>query len=64
MVDPTRAPHVVRDLEGVRLLAGGSGEIDKKHDDALTHLSDALGYYVHYEYPLPAGGSKFVHLKM
>jgi hypothetical protein len=26
MVDPVKAPHVVKDFEGVRLLEGGSGE--------------------------------------
>lgn len=52
MVDPVKAPHVVRDLEGVRLLEGGSGELDKKHDPELTHLGDGLGYYVVYEFPV------------
>lgn len=52
MVDPTHAPHVVRDLEGVRTLKGGSGEIDKKIDLRLTHISDALGYYIDYRFPL------------
>jgi hypothetical protein len=42
MVDPIRAQHVVRDLEGVALLAGGSGELDKKSNSALSHISDAL----------------------
>ena len=50
-VDPARAPHVVADLEGVQLLAGGSGEIDKRADPQLTHISDALGYYIAYEFP-------------
>lgn len=52
MVDKGAAPHVVKDLEGVRLLEGGSGEIDKKHDPKLTHLSDSLGYYVVREFPI------------
>ena len=52
MVDPAKAPNVVRDFEGVRLLAGGSGEIDKKIDDRLTHLSDAVGYYIVKEFPV------------
>jgi hypothetical protein len=52
MVDPTHAPHVVRDFEGVRTLKGGSGEIDKKVDPKLTHISDGLGYYVEYRFPL------------
>jgi hypothetical protein len=54
-VDPKRAPHVVEDLEGVRLLKGGSGEIDKKADPELTHLSDGAGYYVEREHPARAG---------
>lgn len=52
MVDPARAPNVVKDLEGVRTLAGGSGEIDKKATPALTHISDGLGYYVEAEFPV------------
>jgi hypothetical protein len=52
MVDPASAPHVVKDLEGVRLLEGGSGEIDKKADPMLTHIADAVGYYVAKEFPI------------
>ncbi len=52
MVDAKAAPHVVRDLEGVCVLKGGSGEIDKKATPDLTHISDALGYYVVGEFPL------------
>ena len=52
MVDPTACPNLVRDFEGVRLLAGGSGEIDKKHDDRLTHITDAAGYYIVAEFPV------------
>jgi hypothetical protein len=52
MVDPQRAPNVVRDLEGVRLLKGGSGEIDKRADPALSHISDAAGYYLVREFPI------------
>lgn len=52
MVDPAKAPNVVRDLEGVRLLAGGGGEIDKKIDKKLTHISDGLGYYIAKEFPI------------
>lgn len=51
MVDPRHAPNVVRDLEGVTVLPGGSGEIDKKKDAKLTHLTDALGYYVEHRFP-------------
>jgi hypothetical protein len=52
MVDPQKASNVIRDLEGVRLLKGGSGEIDKRADPALSHISDALGYYVAKEFPI------------
>ena len=52
MVDPAAAPNVVRDFEGVRLLAGGSGEIDKRADPKLSHLTDAIGYYIHSEFPV------------
>lgn len=54
MVDHRQAPHLKTDLEGVRLIEGGSGEIDKDADPELTHPSDALGYYV--ERRFPAGG--------
>lgn len=50
-VDPSKAPHVVKDLEGVTVLEGGSGEIDKKADPSLTHISDALGYKVEVDHP-------------
>lgn len=52
MVDPGKAPFVVKDLEGVPLLEGGSGEIDKNADPNLTHLSDAIGYRVWHKYPV------------
>jgi len=52
VVDPGKAPHVVKDFEGVRLIVGGTGDIDKKADPKLTHLSDAVGYYIHREYPV------------
>lgn len=52
MVDGAAAPMTVKDFEGVRLLEGGSGELDKKHDPKLTHLTDAVGYYIAKEYPV------------
>lgn len=52
MVDPHAAPHVVRDLEGVTTLKGGSGEIDKKKNPTLTHITDALGYYIDFRFPV------------
>lgn len=52
MVDPANAPHTQKDFEGVRLLVGGAGEIDKKADPGLSHLSDAIGYYIARNFPL------------
>jgi len=52
MLDPVRAPHTLIDFEGVTVVKGGSGEIDKKGNPKLTHLSDALGYYIFKEYPV------------
>jgi hypothetical protein len=54
MVDAAKARNLVKDLDGVRLLAGGSGEIDKRADERLSHLSDALGYYLAAEFPVTA----------
>jgi len=56
-VDPEHAPRVVRDLEGVRVLEGGSGEIDKKSTPQLTHISDALGYYLDFRFPTARAGA-------
>lgn len=50
MVDVRKAPKTAADLDGVRVVEGGSGEIDKNYDKRLTHLSDALGYYTAYEF--------------
>lgn len=54
-IDGKYAPHVVEDFEGVRILEGSAGEIDKKSTPKLTHLSDGIGYYVHYKYPVRKG---------
>lgn len=53
MVDEN-CPNVIKDFEGVVLLQGGSGEIDKRADPKLTHLSDSIGYYIVYEFPVQA----------
>jgi len=52
LVDADKCPHVVRDFEGTRLLEGGSGEIDKKADPNLSHLTDGIGYYIAYRFPV------------
>lgn len=62
MVDAKRAPHVVKDFEGVTTLEGGSGEIDKKKSPELTHLSDSVGYYVEHEFPVTGPGMRKVDI--
>ncbi len=57
LVNPVKAPAVVKDFEGVRCVEGGSGEIDKESDKKLTHISDALGYYIHYKFPVITGAA-------
>ena len=52
MIDRERAPNTVKDLEGTRILEGGSGELDKKATPELTHLTDGLGYYIVYRFPI------------
>lgn len=52
LVDPVRALHVVKDLDGVVLLKGGSGELDKNATPKLTHISDGLGYYIAKKFPV------------
>lgn len=57
LIDPSKAPHVVKDLEQVTVLEGTAGEIDKDRNPELTHISDALGYYVSERFPLRAGAT-------
>jgi hypothetical protein len=49
-VDVQAAPMINRDFDGVRMIEGGSGEIDKHTDKRLTHLSDAIGYYLYFRF--------------
>ncbi len=51
LVDPVKAPHTADDLDSVICLEGTNGEIDKDHDSNLTHLSDAIGYYMLETHP-------------
>lgn len=56
MVDLGKAPFTVKDFDGVTLLEGGSGEIDKKANTKLTHLTDGIGYYIESEFPVQGPG--------
>jgi len=51
MVDP-KCKHVIKDFEGVVILEGSAGEIDKKKTPMLTHLTDAIGYYTAARFPI------------
>jgi hypothetical protein len=56
-----RCKHTIKDFEGVA--SKDTGEIDKKSDPTLTHLTDAVGYYVAYEFPIrrtAVGSSKIL----
>jgi hypothetical protein len=64
LIDPVGAPKTVKDLEGVRVVEGGSGEIDKRSDPMLTHLTDALGYYVEYEFPTTPKEDRIIQIRM
>ncbi|NJO82880.1 MAG: hypothetical protein HC828_08705 [Blastochloris sp.] len=52
LVDPVNASHVIDDLDGVTVIEGTAGELDKDIDKSLTHISDALGYYLYDKYPV------------
>lgn len=51
LVSPT-CKRMIKDFEGVAILEGTAGDIDKKSDLALTHISDAIGYYTVAKFPL------------
>lgn len=52
LFDGEHCPMLIKDFEGTRVVEGSAGEIDKKSDPMLTHMTDAVGYYVHKEYPV------------
>lgn len=56
MVVSHKCKHLIEDLEGVRFLEGGAGEIDKFSSPMLTHISDALGYYIEKRFPVEGQG--------
>lgn len=55
-LDPDRAPQLSMDLEGVTLLEGGSGEVNKKADPARSHWADGVGYYIAARFPIRGRG--------
>jgi hypothetical protein len=51
LIDP-KCLHTIVDFDGVTCTDDGSGDIDKGADPQLTHLSDAIGYYVAEAHPV------------
>ena len=54
LVDP-RCQRTIEDFNGVRNKKDGSGEIDKKADPHLSHLTDGVGYYIAKRFPIAKG---------
>jgi hypothetical protein len=48
-IDPS-CQYLIQDLEQV--IFDKNGDLDKKTNEMLTHMSDALGYWVHKEWPV------------
>lgn len=49
VIDGKDCPNMIRDLQGVA--ANDAGEIVKEKDSPLTHISDAVGYYIAEKFP-------------
>ncbi|MBI5560565.1 MAG: hypothetical protein HY883_04765 [Deltaproteobacteria bacterium] len=54
LVHHPRCRYLRRDFESVAWVEGG-GDLDKS-DREKTHATDALGYFIEYEFPLAAAG--------
>lgn len=59
-IDPS-CTHLVADLE--RVIYAANGDVDQKSDPALTHISDALGYWLHREWPAVKRSSPTLAIK-
>ncbi len=59
-VDPS-CSHLIRDFEGV--VAAEDGRIEKSKDGNLTHISDAIGYYIIRLFPLERRGVQQIKRK-
>jgi len=55
MIDTHACPMLTKDFDGVRILKGSAGELDKKSDKTLTHISDAIGYKFAQDFPVDGG---------
>ena len=50
VVDP-KCKHLIKDFEQVAVKEG-TREINKTDNPNLTHMSDAIGYFIDYEFPV------------
>lgn len=62
LADRGRCKYLIKDLDGVSILEGSAGEIDKKKDRTLTHISDALGYKIAQDFPIEGAHKTSVQL--
>jgi hypothetical protein len=54
-IDSIKCPKTVEDFDGTTVLDGTSGELNKSMDGPnknYTHLTDAIGYYIDFEFPI------------
>lgn len=51
LIDP-KCEHIIEDFDGVMTDEDGSGDIDKNLDKTLTHISDAVGYYIYRKHKI------------
>jgi len=52
MMDPEKAPETIKDFAGTVLQADGKGKVDKLLDKKRGHITDAIGYFTHREWPV------------
>jgi len=50
--------NIIKDFRSVKVLKGSAGEIDKKSNLEITHLTDAIGYYVAKKHPIVSRKTK------
>lgn len=62
-VDPC-CKRTIKDFRSVKVLAGSAGEIDKRSDSSISHLTDGLGYYIERRFPLRARGTESKELQL
>lgn len=57
LVDSENCTHIIDDFESVTTIPGTPGFLDKNRDSNLTHLTDAIGYYLVTQHPIVGADS-------